>query len=413
MEYPVLKTLYYKNPEEYNKERAERPASLAAKHLPLVIHGTTAYYMNCQEMTRMISACYETAKELQELLYNLPAVARGFYKLNCLIDEVMLSNDLEGVRSTRKEIQAIIDADRKARDTKARLEGMVKKYLRLLDAGDHVDLNSCAGVRKLYDELVAGEISKDDLPDGEYFRKGPVSVVTATDKEKHKGIAPPEQNIVQHMEAAISLLNDTDIPPLVRIALFHYFLGYIHPFYDGNGRLSRFISSCLIAKYLDEVTALRLSYAIKERKSQYYDAFDIVNDKKNAGDTTPFILVFLEIILASENSLKDRIAYGIEKYEHFKTNIFLLKSLLEEDELVLLRVLMQNRLFSRSSLNIQTLAKAADMSQGAARKKVQDLMNKLNQRAEEEVVSAKREGRKIIYAVDLDALEEFCAHYDG
>ncbi len=408
MAYPILKTLYYKDLAEYEKERKDRPKSLAANLLPIKIHGIQAYYVNCQDLTALISDCYAAARKLQEQLRRLPSVAREFYKLKCLIDEVMLSNDLEGVQSTRKEIQDIIDADRNAREKKARLEGMVKKYLRLLDAKDHVDLSSCNGIRKLYDELVAGEVAKEDLPDGKVFRKGPVSVVTATDKEKHQGIAPPEKNIIQHMEKALSLLADEDIPPLVRISLFHYFLGYIHPFYDGNGRLSRFISSCLIIKNLDELTALRLSYAIKERKSKYYEAFDIVNDQKSAGDTTPFILSFLEIILAAEKSLTERIEQGVEKYEFYCDALRNLDKYLDENEMRLVLVLLQNHLFSHSPMGIQILAKAADMSLPTARIRIKELIGKMKSPNGSEVITAKRDGHRIIYTIDLDELLEFC-----
>ncbi len=30
---------------------------------------------------------------------------------------------------------------------------------------------------------------------------------------------------------------------LVSIAVFHYLFGYVHPFYDGNGRMARYLSS--------------------------------------------------------------------------------------------------------------------------------------------------------------------------
>ena len=411
MEYKALKTLYYKNREEYDRERNERPKSFSANSLPLDIHGAQAYYVDCQQLTLRLTECYTEARKLNGLLHSLPGVAQRFYLFNCVIDEIMLSNDLEGVRSTRKEIRAIIDADRKAGDKKARLEGMVKKYLRLLDDDDHIDLNDCEDIRSLYDELVAGEIAREDLPDGKIFRKGPVSVVTATDKEKHKGIAPPEENIIRHMEKAIAMLQDESIPALIRIALFHYFIGYIHPFYDGNGRLSRFISSFLLMKHLDELTALRLSYAIKEKKSKYYEAFDQVNDKKNAGDTTPFLLAFLEIILAAENSLNERISQGIDKLDYYVNAIGSLEKLLDPDEMKILYVLLLNRLFSPEPLGIAALADAVKMGKSKAREKLKQLIEKLRKAAGAEVITTRREGHKYIYSIDLDELEKLCTKY--
>lgn len=93
----------------------------------------------------------------------------------------------------------------------------------------------------------------------------------------------PEEKINLMMTQALNILNDRDIIPILRIAIFHYLFGYIHPFYDGNGRTSRFISSYLLSKELNTLTGFGLSYAIKENISQYYKGFKTVNEKKIKG----------------------------------------------------------------------------------------------------------------------------------
>lgn len=59
------------------------------------------------------------------------------------------------------------------------------------------------------------------------------------------------------------LTNENNVGPLVKIAVFHYLFGYAHPFYNGNGRTSRFISSYLLCNILNQSIALRISYTIK------------------------------------------------------------------------------------------------------------------------------------------------------
>ncbi|WP_366520018.1 Fic family protein [Paenibacillus xylanexedens] len=56
----------------------------------------------------------------------------------------------------------------------------------------------------------------------------------------------PEKDIVVAMGKLLNFMNNhEDIPLMIRVAISHYFYGYVHPFYDGNGRSSRFISSLI------------------------------------------------------------------------------------------------------------------------------------------------------------------------
>ena len=80
---------------------------------------------------------------------------------------------------------------------------------------------------------------------------------------------------------------------MIRIAIFHYLFGYIHPFYDGNGRTSRFINSYLLSKKLQFLVSYKLSYTIKENMNSYYKSFKETNDEKNKGNLSFFVISFL------------------------------------------------------------------------------------------------------------------------
>lgn len=117
----------------------------------------------------------------------------------------------------------------------------------------------------------------------------------------------PEAKIIEYMNKALNILNDSSIDLLIRVALFHYYFGYIHPFYDGNGRINRFISSYILSKNFGGVIGFRLSMTIKENLSQYLDAFSHTNDVRNRADISTFIYEFLDIIYRS---------YQKQKYMH-------------------------------------------------------------------------------------------------
>ena len=61
--------------------------------------------------------------------------------------------------------------------------------------------------------------------------------------------------------------------PIIQAALLHGELVKIHPFVDGNGRTSRFISSYLLSKEFEFLIGFRLSYTIKEHIKDYYEEF--------------------------------------------------------------------------------------------------------------------------------------------
>ncbi len=153
----------------------------------------------------------------------------------------------------------------------------------------------------LYDELK--EEDENNLPDGEIFRKNVVHVFKSGEKIVHTGIMP-ESKIIDYMDKALGILNDTTIDILIRVALFHYLFGYIHPFYDGNGRMNRFISSYILSKSFHKVIGFRLSMTIKESLTQYLDVFCHTNDPRNKGDISTFIYEFLDIIYKSYQKRK-------------------------------------------------------------------------------------------------------------
>ena len=110
----------------------------------------------------------------------------------------------------------------------------------------------------------------------------------------------PESSIIQEIDQALMILNNDDIQLPIRVAIFHYYFGYIHPFYDGNGRTNRFISTAYLAKHFHPLIALRLSAVIKNNKKQYYDAFKMTTAEINGGDITNFCLWSLYLLLRKQ-----------------------------------------------------------------------------------------------------------------
>ena len=395
MEYELLSKIFYKKPTEYESIYDARFNSEASIKLPIKIHENVGFIFNTNEITKLLVKIYKTINKINLLRTHLPNIATNSYIIKSLKDEIALTNEIEGVRSTRKEIEDAIDSIKN--DKSARFKGLVDKYFKLI-SNEIIPLNNCEDIRTIYDALVLPEIEKENLPDGILFRKEPVQVVSATQKEKHRGIMP-ESKIIESLDLCLDFLKSDDIDSLTKISAFHYLFGYIHPFYDGNGRTSRFISSYLIKNELDVLLALKLSYTVKNNINKYYKAFDVCNDRKNKGDITFFVVTFLELLSQASDDLYTKIADLNDQLNYYNNiiNTLVNEKVLNDKQAKCIFILCQNRLFDDTYMNMNTLTELLEKSDTTTRKILKSLESK-------NLLVKSRNKNQYLYSANLDSL---------
>lgn len=395
MEYELLSKIFYKKPTEYESIYDARFNSEASIKLPIKIHENVGFIFNTNEITKLLVKIYKTINKINLLRTHLPNIAINSYIIKSLKDEIALTNEIEGVRSTRKEIEDAIDSIKN--DKNARFKGLVDKYFKLI-SNEIIPLNNCEDIRTIYDALVLPEIEKENLPDGILFRKEPVQVVSATQKEKHRGIMP-ESKIIESLDLCLDFLKNDDIDSLIKISAFHNLFGYIHPFYDGNGRTSRFISSYLIKNELDVLLALKLSYTVKNNINKYYKAFDVCNDRKNKGDITFFVVTFLELLSQASDDLYTKIADLNDQLNYYNNiiNTLVNEKVLNDKQAKCIFILCQNRLFDDTYMNMNTLTELLEKSDTTTRKILKSLESK-------NLLVKSRNKNQYLYSANLDSL---------
>ena len=395
MEYELLSKIFYKKPTEYESIYDARFNSEASIKLPIKIHENVGFIFNTNEITKLLVKIYKTINKINLLRTHLPNIAINSYIIKSLKDEIALTNEIEGVRSTRKEIEDAIDSIKN--DKSARFKGLVDKYFKLI-SNEIIPLNNYKDIRTIYDALVLPEIEKENLPDGILFRKEPVQVVSATQKEKHRGIMP-ESKIIESLDLCPDFLKNDDIDSLIKISAFHYLFGYIHPFYDGNGRTSRFISSYLIKNELDILLALKLSYTVKNNINKYYKAFDVCNDRKNKGDITFFVVTFLELLSQASDDLYTKIADLNDQLNYYNNiiNTLVNEKVLNDKQAKCIFILCQNRLFDDTYMNMNTLTELLEKSDTTTRKILKSLESK-------NLLVKSRNKNQYLYSANLDSL---------
>ena len=375
MGYALLSHLFYKDKNEYKDLYEKRITSESTCILPIKIGDYNAFYCLCPEIHNISMQIMQIDKRIYHIRKELPDVALIQFANKCLIDEIKLTNDIEGVYSTRKELTAVLN-EGEGKAKKKRFYGLLNKYKMLISKSEFA-LNTSTDIREIYDDLVLKEVAEDcsdNIPDGEIFRRDMAEVTTPTQKIIHQG-AYPETKIIQLMEQALNILNQKEIPILIRIAIFHYHFGYIHPFYDGNGRTSRFISSYLLSKEFEFLIGFRLSYTIKAHIKEYYDAFKECNNEKNLGDVTPFIIMFLNIILESFKNLYD----ALEKRNNLLikfSSVLASEENMSEEEKSFAFVLIQASLFSNEGITKKQLGLQLNISESTVNKRLGKLRGK-------------------------------------
>ena len=147
--------------------------------------------------------------------------------------------------------------------------------------------------------------------------------ISATYPDGHTGILftplPPYETpeaLDRICEEYNRVIGNFELEPLIAIPIFIHDFLCIHPFNDGNGRMSRLLTTLLLYRsgfYVGKYISLEAKIA--KDKDLYYDALNQSQHGWHDGteDAVPFIKYILSIILAACKDFEDRFAIVEEK----------------------------------------------------------------------------------------------------
>jgi hypothetical protein len=151
----------------------------------------------------------------------------------------------------------------------------VERVLKGENAGDVLDRVHGDWYLALFGPSVAvGIVSQADLAG---YRSGPVYIR----KSKH---TPPSVTALRDMMPALFDLLIEEENPAVRVVLGHFIFVYIHPYFDGNGRMGRFIMNLMMAAGGYPWTVVPV-----ERRDEYMQSLESASVNENIVPFTKFL----------------------------------------------------------------------------------------------------------------------------
>lgn len=231
-----------------------------------------------------------------------------------VVESVRGSNAIEGIVTTR-----------------ARLEGLIQGEVEPITYGEQEILGYRKALREIYSPDFAGDLTEDYVRHlhatllyatsdqaGRY--KSVDNMIRERDEEGHISVRfvpvsasdTPDamrQLVLAYKEAR----QDARVNPLALVACVIVDFLCIHPFMDGNGRVSRLLTTVLLQRAgFDIGRYISLEGLIDEHKAAYYDALRQSSEgwHGNTNDYGPFIVFLLQILYAGYTALDARFVEG-------------------------------------------------------------------------------------------------------
>lgn len=248
-----------------------------------------------------------TERKASAMMRSVPGIAQAALVRGLVLDEVVSTNAIEDIHSTRKQVEDALAAQRVDSVVVKRFRELAHLYLGLGSSSARMP-KTPEDVRDIYNLVTDGEIPAEKMPDGELFRAHGVDIVAGGAKVLHSGLLP-ESRIREAIESMLALVSRDDVPEVIAAIASHFMFEYAHPFYDGNGRTGRYLLALFLNEALSVPTVLSLSRTIAENRDVYYRAFRSAQDPMNKGELTFFVHDMLSLVRIAQTG----VIAGIER----------------------------------------------------------------------------------------------------
>jgi len=293
------------NPEDFRETSAGRVLRTPAGYWAFVPHPLPPALHWSDALITALAEAERTLGELAGLGYFLPnphLLIRPFIRR-----EAVFSSRIEGTRASLSDLLTYESVQLSLFELPDDVRE-VHNYVRALEYGlerlAELPL-SLRLMREIHAILLEGVRGQEQTP-GEFRRSqnwiGPPGAAL----QEATFVPPPVAEMGEALDALEKFLHDPpQLPPLIRLGLFHYQFEAIHPFLDGNGRIGRLLNTLLLCAWgLLPTPLLYLSPYFEARRQQYYDLLLQVSQR---GDWEAWLTFFLRGVVTQGRDAVQRI----------------------------------------------------------------------------------------------------------
>jgi Fic family protein len=206
------------------------------------------------------------------------------------LDDTYHSTTIEGYRVTREQVRTVLQGmpldspDRAEMERLMALKGYSQAFERTLEMIAGADPDglrlSEAGVLDLYEDLWSPSVDAEVMTAAQLrgWRKEPV-YIRGSDY-----VPPAPGKVPQLMRVWADTLNEMDADAVSRAVVGHWGFVHVHPFMDGNGRLSRLLMNLVLGAAGLPWTIIRA-----EERREYFSALEQAHVHENYRPLAQFV----------------------------------------------------------------------------------------------------------------------------
>lgn len=315
-----------------------------------------------------------------------------------IMEEAIASSQLEGASTTRRVAKQMIVENRKPRNKSEHM--ILNNYRAMIYVEENLRKEPLTAsiIFELHTILMKDTIDQSDLGRLRKNKDEVLVIDPTTNMICH--VPLDEKSMKLQFTELIQYANDElkelqFAHPVIKAIILHFWVGYLHPFVDGNGRLARLIFYWYLLSHDYRAFAfLPLSKVIKASPAQYRDAYIYAEQDDN--DLTYFIDYNVRKILQAKREFENYVQ-RVEKENKTMAQIARNKYNLNDRQIQVLRYLHKN---PAATTTIKTHAFVNKVVRLTARKDLEQL-------EELGFLKSKKIGRERPFAATKKTIELF------